>query len=309
MVDIIIPAYNAHSTICRTLNSIAFQNCLDKLNVYIINDASDRDYSEIVSIYKPFFNITELKLEKNRGPGYARQYGIDQTYSDYIIFIDADDVFYTCYAITDLYNFISKKNYDIVLSISLEENNGLVTKQVYHNGNLHGKIYKRSFLETNKIKFNSTYFSEDNGFNQLIMLLNANVGFFNKVTYIYLKNFFSLTSNEKNIKKFIENYIYNMIWSVKEAEKRNYNKNKAAYLLLSTYSYIYYNYMNEIRYDLFIMNELEKYYSKYEKYLSDSEKKDIMKSKFNYLIFSQNMGNFPEITFDQFRKMIRETII
>ena len=36
MIDVIIPAYNAHKTIEQTLTSIAFQSIVDKLNVYII---------------------------------------------------------------------------------------------------------------------------------------------------------------------------------------------------------------------------------------------------------------------------------
>ena len=36
MIDVIIPAYNAHDTIGRTLASIAMQSIVDKLNVVIV---------------------------------------------------------------------------------------------------------------------------------------------------------------------------------------------------------------------------------------------------------------------------------
>ena len=38
MIDIIIPAYNAHETISRTLYSICYQTISKRLNVYLIND-------------------------------------------------------------------------------------------------------------------------------------------------------------------------------------------------------------------------------------------------------------------------------
>ena len=59
MIDVIIPAYNAHKTIEQTLTSIAFQSIVDKLNVYIINDYG-KDYKEIIEYYSNFMNIKEL---------------------------------------------------------------------------------------------------------------------------------------------------------------------------------------------------------------------------------------------------------
>ena len=44
MIDVIIPAYNSHETIEYTLMSIAMQNIVKKLNVYIIDDNSKSNY-------------------------------------------------------------------------------------------------------------------------------------------------------------------------------------------------------------------------------------------------------------------------
>lgn len=82
MIDVIIPAYNAHETIERTLYSIAYQRNSEDLNVYIVNDNSIKDYSKKIDFFKDFINIKELKLNENKGPGYARQYGLDQSNSD-----------------------------------------------------------------------------------------------------------------------------------------------------------------------------------------------------------------------------------
>ena len=52
MIDVIIPAYNAHKTIERTLYSIAYQRNSENLNVYIINDNSIKDYSKEIDFLK-----------------------------------------------------------------------------------------------------------------------------------------------------------------------------------------------------------------------------------------------------------------
>ena len=52
MIDIIIPAYNAHKTIGKTLCSIMLQSRRDLVNVYIVNDCSSTNYQEFVKNYK-----------------------------------------------------------------------------------------------------------------------------------------------------------------------------------------------------------------------------------------------------------------
>ena len=93
MIDIIIPAYNSHNTIIKTLSSIAMQLNKDELIVTIVNDGG-RGYEDIVNIFKPLLNIQEIGYKENKGVGYARQYGIDHTKEDFITFIDADDTFF-----------------------------------------------------------------------------------------------------------------------------------------------------------------------------------------------------------------------
>ena len=93
MIDIIIPAYNSHDTIIKTLSSIAMQLNKEELIVTIVNDGG-RGYEDIVDIFKPLLNIQEIGYKENKGVGYARQYGIDHTKEDFITFIDADDTFF-----------------------------------------------------------------------------------------------------------------------------------------------------------------------------------------------------------------------
>lgn len=72
MIDIIIPAYNAHETIDQTLYSINTQINKELFKVYIVNDASNQNYSNFVDKYSNSLDIEEITIEKNSGPGVAR---------------------------------------------------------------------------------------------------------------------------------------------------------------------------------------------------------------------------------------------
>lgn len=92
MIDVIIPAYNSQDTIIKTLSSIAMQLNKNELVVTIVNDGG-KDYKDIVETFSKIINVKEIGYEVNRGPGYARQYGVEHTKEDFITFIDADDTF------------------------------------------------------------------------------------------------------------------------------------------------------------------------------------------------------------------------
>ena len=105
---IIIPAYNCLDTIEKTLKSISIQDLSVEYEVVLVNDCSDYDYSTIINNYSNKINIREIKTKKNIGPGAARQFGIDNSSSKYITFIDGDDCFYDKYSLSKLYNEINK---------------------------------------------------------------------------------------------------------------------------------------------------------------------------------------------------------
>ena len=145
MIDVIIPAYNAHNSIMRTLHSIIMQQIKDKFNVYIVNDCSSHDYSEEIEKVKKYINIKELKTPENLGPGGARQFGIDNSDGEYITFIDADDVFNTTFAVRALYDFIDGYNYNAVTSDFIKERDG-VEVIGFNTFWMHGKMFRRGYL-------------------------------------------------------------------------------------------------------------------------------------------------------------------
>lgn len=251
MIDVIIPAYNAHETIERTLYSIAYQRNSENLNVYIINDNSIKDYSKEIDFFKNFINIRELKLKENSGPGYARQYGIEHSDSEYIIFIDSDDVFATPLSLITLENAIKTSNSDVVVSAFIEEKTK--DKFIFYDNDpiaLHGKIYKRKFIEKNKIKFPYFYAEEDNAFNHLVFLNNPIKKMIQDKTYIWMNNEKSLTRNENYKQNSILNYSKAMLYALENGFENKVQSNflaRLAYEALITiyYGLDYYNKNNE----------------------------------------------------------------
>ena len=62
--------------------------------MFLINDKSKYNYSEEIKCFSKYFNIEEIELNINGGPGKARKEGINASNSPYIMFIDSDDILY-----------------------------------------------------------------------------------------------------------------------------------------------------------------------------------------------------------------------
>ncbi|WP_373064298.1 glycosyltransferase family 2 protein [Gemmatimonas sp.] len=89
-ITVIIPAYNARTTIGRALQSLAAQTC-SVGQVLVVDDASTDDTVEAAEQSAPHLALAVLPLAENGGPATARQRGIDATTSEFIGFLDADD--------------------------------------------------------------------------------------------------------------------------------------------------------------------------------------------------------------------------
>lgn len=166
MIDVIIPAYNAHRTIINTLVSLELQTVIDKINILIINDGSTMDYKKIKNQFKNL-NISLFNLKNNKGPGYARDYGLKHSNSKFVYFLDSDDLLINMFSLEILINEI--KDNDIVAGkVVIENSKNEISKVKITNYDLHGKLFRREYIEKNHFNFNHTYRSEDNSFYRLL---------------------------------------------------------------------------------------------------------------------------------------------
>lgn len=238
MIDVIIPIYNAENTLENTLMSLDLQTISNELNIYLIDDCSNCDYQEIISKYSNL-NIVYHRLEKNVGPGLARQKGLDISTGKYIIFIDADDLLYNVDSIKTLYGNI-KFGYDYVMGITYDEKK---ESFIFNEGDLHGKIYSRKFLEDNNIRFNNSRFHEDNYFNNLVLVCDPKKKEINRCVYIYRYNKNSITNDDKDFDR-LEILISNMRELIDEANNRNCKRDIVIFLLAIKVRYFTRLYLN-----------------------------------------------------------------
>lgn len=266
MIDIIIPLYNAIETIEYTLMSINLQTIKNKIKVYLIDDASDDDYTKIINKYQEL-DIIYTKLEKNLGPGLARQKGLDISNSKYIIFMDADDLFYNADSVKILLENAEK--YDLVYGITYDEKRCI---SLYNEGDLHGKLYNRNFIEKNKIKFNETRFHEDNYFNNLFLICDPKINFINNIVYIYTHNLQSITNIDES-KEFerLEILLSNIKRILIEAKKRDCKREIVLKTLANKIKYFnrIWPQLSKKEQTLFI-EWLKKYGLKIEKYINNN---------------------------------------
>ena len=272
MIDNIIPAYNAFETIGKTLNSITKQVNRASLNVYIINDGSEKSYDYIIANYTSLINITEIKI-KNSGPGFARQVGLDVSSNEFIVFMDADDTLPDEDSLLNLISIISEADLAQGSFLEKTETDSRVLEPQYCY--LHGKMYRRSVIQKNNIKFDETRrydgdIYEDCSFNILYTLCCNKIATTNEVVYVYEYNPNSITKFNKDVSKHLRNYVDAMTWLGKEINKRELKKeHDIAWNFCMICFHSYFNYLLSEERSNFVFTEMSQIKKMYKKYIDN----------------------------------------
>lgn len=167
-IQIIIPHYHESEELVKPLlDSLEVQQDID-FSVIIINDGNDVILSD--AFLERYTFPIEYHIEEWGGLSAARNKGLDYATADYIMFCDADDMFFHAYGLT-----MVKSNFpfDMLIPPFIEEteNQFLIREDspVY----VHGKCYRRNFLVNNQIRFNERLkVNEDSSFNMLCLFLS-----------------------------------------------------------------------------------------------------------------------------------------
>ena len=301
MIDIIIPAYNAHKTIERALISISNQSIKDKLKVYIINDNSDSDYSTVIKKFSNIIDVTEYKLDKNHGPGYARQYGLEHSTNERILFLDSDDVFFSFSSVENLNKKMEETNCDMVFSNISEQVDDYYYLYTEDWIDIQGKLYNRHFIKKHGINFPYLYGEEDNSFNQQFYAFSPYIERIDDTTYVRVFNQDSLTRSSSNdyYSKYELYYSLGFRHTLESIIKNKAAETTIARLAFTVIVRLYNrienvyngNYIN--RKTFASLKKIIKIYDIYNCYLTEEEKKDVVNSecspelsKYEYL-----MGN------------------
>ena len=94
MISIVVPLYNKEAAILSSLSSIQGQN-YKEWECVIVDDGSTDASAKIVQDFIRDDTRFVYYYKQNGGPSSARNYGIDRANGDWIVFLDADDIFAT----------------------------------------------------------------------------------------------------------------------------------------------------------------------------------------------------------------------
>lgn len=179
-LQILIPQYKETEDIIKPLlDSIEIQQNVDLKNevgVIIVNDGTDVHLSkEFLDRYT--YDI-EYHLNEHKGVSATRNACLDYATAEYVMFCDADDMFYNACGLYIVFREINTTGFDSLVSAFVEESRIPETKEpVYINHDIdstfvHGKIHRRQYLIDNNIRWNENLtIHEDSYFNCLCQKL------------------------------------------------------------------------------------------------------------------------------------------
>ena len=235
-LQILIPQYRETDEVVKPLlDSLAIQQNIDfsELGVVICNDGSDVFLSDDFLASYPF--KVEYYKEPHRGVSATRNACLDHATADYVMFCDADDMFYNACGLYIVFREM-KDGFDSLVSVFIEESRIPNTGEVvYVNHDMdstfvHGKVHRRGYLLDSGIRWNdSLTIHEDSYFNILCQNLSQNVKYCPTPFYLWKWRDDSVCRHDpKYILKTYRNMLDSNDALVDEFLRRG-NRDKAAY--------------------------------------------------------------------------------
>lgn len=230
-ISVVVPVYNAEKYLKKCVYSISSQS-YSQLEIILIDDGSlDSSLDICYELSKKDSRIKVFSKE-NSGVSHTRNLGIKKATGEYILFVDSDDFIDSSY-ISDLYNEMIKKNYDMLISgmTICDEQERIIRKELYKDINQElildniledvintlyfcsscKTLIKKSLIMDHHILFDEQLsFGEDLTFSYQLLKASKKIGYLSNTEYYYRQNSISLThevSVEKIRKYFSDNLI------------------------------------------------------------------------------------------------------
>lgn len=143
-----MPYYNNQTSMIESVKSVLFQSTKIKIIILIVDDGSKENPKSIIDLnFGKFLNtssnrIVRIITQENQGAATARNKGIKESKTDYIAFLDSDDLWHKCKLKLQL-DLIEKYNLDVI---------GSDWNNKSHYLNLSNLIRKKSFYTVSKIQ-------------------------------------------------------------------------------------------------------------------------------------------------------------
>jgi len=186
-LSVIMSVYNAAKYLPQALASVLCQKDFPDLELVCVDDASTDDSAAILEFWHNRDPRLQILRQANQGPGVARNTGMDVAKGEYICFLDADDRIAPGDALLRAYEQAKRDGLDILLAASstIAEDGQILEADARINYDVipqepvfapdalgawlflctplapWGKLYRRAFLENNKLRFPALKRSED----------------------------------------------------------------------------------------------------------------------------------------------------
>lgn len=197
-LTIILTVYNKEPYLRRSLDSLLSQDgvSIEDYEILVVNDGSTDDSSSIIRDYESKYSHIKVLTQNNMGLSMARNNGIDSSNSEYIWFVDADDV-YSNNSVKLILDAIEHKPDIIpiignnssnpnelynVIDINLKTGKDIIIENRFdHCGVLY--IYRRNFLIENNLRFFPGIYHEDAEFTPRMLYFAKKVTIIPEILY------------------------------------------------------------------------------------------------------------------------------
>lgn len=143
-VSVVVPAFNAKSTIEETVASVLKQTYTN-FELIIVDDGSTDGTLELVAQLEEIDERIKLVEGKHLGPGAARNRGLDAAKNRWVLFLDADDLL-APHALETCLGVASETGANLVLfdTIPFPDPSASLDKGTLDRVNRYGRYYTRS---------------------------------------------------------------------------------------------------------------------------------------------------------------------
>ena len=139
IITVIIPTYNAASTISRAIKSVQKQT-FSSWEIIIINDCStDTTHDCVLKEVQKDPRISCINLIINRGQSNGRNIGIELALGEWIAILDADDSFTT-------------NRLEVLYKLAIETNSDMVADNIAYFDEFIGEVVANAMKDNNSIQ-------------------------------------------------------------------------------------------------------------------------------------------------------------
>ena len=143
-ISVIIPVYNVEDYLKDCLDSIISQS-FDDIEIICVDDGSEDLSLDILKSYQKQDSRIKIITQENKGPGAARNRGLDISNGEYIYFMDSDD-YLEDGALAEMIQISEDKNLDLLMFKLINFNNETGEKDYnYSNMPFLDNIEKETF--------------------------------------------------------------------------------------------------------------------------------------------------------------------